>query len=198
MAPVMQMNKFPITIIRPLCLVNENDVEKYAPLLIRRLDDEQKKKVMGFYNLPDKYAFGEMLTDIMYTIPKIWFAERVSRGKSRVYVFRYDYYTKILEQLGLYCCHVAELLPLFEIKTLPFGALYQGNEAEIREIGTRMRRWWGAFARTGCPHVEGQVEWKPYTEEERNTMVINLEDALVVDAEKSVRDRYEGFNRILV
>ena len=30
MAPVMQMNKFPITIIRPLCLVNENDVEKYA------------------------------------------------------------------------------------------------------------------------------------------------------------------------
>jgi tRNA(Ile)-lysidine synthetase-like protein len=30
MAPVMSMDKFPITIIRPLCLVNENDVEKYA------------------------------------------------------------------------------------------------------------------------------------------------------------------------
>ena len=30
MAPVMIMDKFPISIIRPLCLVNENDVEEYA------------------------------------------------------------------------------------------------------------------------------------------------------------------------
>ena len=30
MAPVMAMEKFPITIIRPLCLVNENDVAEYA------------------------------------------------------------------------------------------------------------------------------------------------------------------------
>ena len=30
MAPVMQMDKFPISIIRPLCMVNENDVEAYA------------------------------------------------------------------------------------------------------------------------------------------------------------------------
>ena len=30
MAPVMAMEKFPITIIRPLCLVNENNVEEYA------------------------------------------------------------------------------------------------------------------------------------------------------------------------
>ena len=30
MAPVMQMEKFPITVIRPLCLVNENDIEAYA------------------------------------------------------------------------------------------------------------------------------------------------------------------------
>ena len=30
MAPVMSMDKFQMTIIRPLCLVNENDVEQYA------------------------------------------------------------------------------------------------------------------------------------------------------------------------
>ena len=30
MAPIMQMEKFPISVIRPLCLVNENDVEEYA------------------------------------------------------------------------------------------------------------------------------------------------------------------------
>ena len=30
MSPVMTMEKFPISIIRPLCLVNESDVEEYA------------------------------------------------------------------------------------------------------------------------------------------------------------------------
>lgn len=30
MPPVMKMEKFPITVIRPLCLVNEKDVEEYA------------------------------------------------------------------------------------------------------------------------------------------------------------------------
>ena len=32
MAPVMSMDKFEMTIIRPLCLVNENDVEEYAKI----------------------------------------------------------------------------------------------------------------------------------------------------------------------
>jgi len=174
------------------------DPAKFAPLVVQRLSPEKQAQVLGYYDLPDKYAFGELLTDIMYTFPKIRFAERVSRGKSEVYLFRFDYYTKILEQLGLYCCHVTELLALFEVKTEPFGSLYKGNEKEIREIGDRMRRWWGAFAHTGNPNVEGQAEWKPYTEQERNTMVINLEDELVVDAEKLIRDRFEGFDRILI
>ncbi len=32
MAPLMQMRKFPISVIRPLCLVNEKDIARYAQL----------------------------------------------------------------------------------------------------------------------------------------------------------------------
>lgn len=32
MAPLMQMRKFPISVIRPLCLVNENNIARYAQL----------------------------------------------------------------------------------------------------------------------------------------------------------------------
>lgn len=32
MTPMMKMRKFPISVIRPLCLVNENDIMKYAAL----------------------------------------------------------------------------------------------------------------------------------------------------------------------
>ena len=40
-----------------------------------------------------------------------------------------------------------------------------------------MRRYWGAFAWTGVPQVEGQAEWKPYTEQARHTLVIDREDS---------------------
>lgn len=30
MTPIMKMNKFPLTIIRPLCLIKENDIETYS------------------------------------------------------------------------------------------------------------------------------------------------------------------------
>lgn len=32
MAPAMKMNKFPISIIRPLCTTNENDIEKFSQI----------------------------------------------------------------------------------------------------------------------------------------------------------------------
>ena len=53
MAPVMQMERFPIAIIRPLCLVNENNVEAYAiessfPAQIKNcpFENESNRKAM--------------------------------------------------------------------------------------------------------------------------------------------------------
>lgn len=175
------------------------DPAKYAPLTVRRLTPEQGERVLSYYpGLPQKAAFGELLTDVMYTFPKIRFAERLSRGGNQVYVYRSDYCTAVLKALGLYACHVSEMLPLFEIPTEPFRQLFAGSEDEVREVGTRMRRYWGAFARTGSPNADGLVRWKPYTEERRYTMVIDREDRLVEDAEAAVRERYSGFDRILI
>lgn len=175
------------------------DGEKYPPLLLRRLSPERREALLAHYpGLPGREAYGELLTDVMYAFPKIRFAERLSRGGNTVYVYRFDYYTSVLESLGLYACHVSELLPLFEFSTGPYQPLYQGSEAEVHIIGTRMRRYWGAFARTGAPEVPGQAEWKPYTEAERNTLIIDREDRLEVDPEREIRARYAGLDRVLI
>ena len=175
------------------------DPAKFAPLVLQRLDPEKQKQLLAHYpDLPSKAAFGELLTDVMYAFPKIRFAERLSRGKSQVYVYRFDYYTKVLEQYQLYACHVSELLPFFEFATAPFHQLFVGSEEEMRPIGTRMRRYWGAFARTGVPQADGQAEWKPYTEQERYTLVIDREDHLELDPEAQIRARYQGVDRVLI
>ena len=173
--------------------------EKFAPLVLQRLEPETREARLAHSpGLPDKTASGALLTDVMYAFPKIRFAERLSRGKSQVYVYRFDYYTKVLETYHLYACHVSELLPFFEVPTEPYCQLFAGSEEEMRPIGTRMRRYWGAFARTGVPAVPGQAEWKPYTEQERYTMVIDREDHLELDPEAEIRARYQGIDRVLI
>lgn len=175
------------------------DGEKYAPLLLQRLSKERQEALYACYpGLPERAVFGEMLTDVMYTLPKLRFAQRLSQGGNPVYVYRFDYYTAVLESLKLYACHVAELLPLFEVATPNFRPLFAGSEEVVREIGTRMHRYWGAFARSGSPSVPGLTEWKPYTEQSRSTLVIDREDRLEDDPEKEVRLRYEGLERLLI
>ncbi len=57
MAPVMQMEKFPITVIRPLCLTNENDVEKYAA----ESNFPQQIKNCPYENSTNRKAMKDML-----------------------------------------------------------------------------------------------------------------------------------------
>ena len=60
MAPVIKMEKFPITVIRPLCLVNENDVEAYA----KECSFPPQKKNCPYENDSNRKAMKEMLTHL--------------------------------------------------------------------------------------------------------------------------------------
>ncbi|MDR1735946.1 MAG: carboxylesterase family protein [Oscillospiraceae bacterium] len=176
-----------------------SDAETLTPRLLRRLTPDARGKLLANYpSLPSLPAFGELLTDVMYTFPKIRHAERLAAGGNAVYVYRFDYYTPVLEKLGLFACHVSEMLPLFEVKTDPFRQFYLGSEEEVHEIGTRMRAYWGNFARCGDPNGEGLAAWTPYTQDTRDTLVINKADKLVSDAEAEIRRRFEGLDRVLI
>ncbi len=60
MSPVMKMDKFPITVIRPLCLVNESDVEEYA---IKRAFPPQEKNC-PYENDSNRRAMKELLAHL--------------------------------------------------------------------------------------------------------------------------------------
>lgn len=60
MAPVMTMEKFPITIIRPLCLVNENDVEAYA----KKSNFPPQEKNCPYENSSNRKTMKELLAHL--------------------------------------------------------------------------------------------------------------------------------------
>lgn len=60
MSPVMEMNKFPITVIRPLCLVNESDVEIFA----QGEEFPPQKKNCPFENDSNRKTMKELLLQL--------------------------------------------------------------------------------------------------------------------------------------
>lgn len=115
-----------------------------------------------------------------------------------VYVYRYDYVAPVMKLMGLKACHVAEMIPLFDLKAKPYGTFTIGAGRTMKKIDTGMRRYWGAFAKYGAPDVPGLPEWKPYNERDRFTMVLDKEPRLVSDADARVRTRFDGIDRILI
>jgi para-nitrobenzyl esterase len=51
---------------------------------------------------------------------------------------------------------------------------------------------WATFARTGAPGAHGQPEWKPYTLEARETMIIDASCRLESDPETLERQLFES------
>ena len=60
MAPVMKMEKFPITVIRPLCLTNENDVVEYA----KESNFPKQIKSCPYENDSNRQAMKELLAHL--------------------------------------------------------------------------------------------------------------------------------------
>lgn len=175
----------------------DRDSVKLCNAALRNLTEHRRNTILADYSLPGKQGLADLLTDIMYTIPKLRLAEHLS-GKGNVYVYRYEYVSPVMRLMGLKACHVAEMIPLFDLKEKPYVTFGIGARGTLKKIGTRMRRYWGAFAHTGVPTVPGQAQWKPYDEKNRFTMVLGKTDKLIPDADEIVRRRFAGIDRILI
>ncbi len=167
--------------------------------LLRRLDEQKRREILERYpGLPSKQAFSDLLTDVMYTIPKLWFAEHYSQ-EGTVYVYRYDYSPFVMKLLGLRACHIAELFVLYELyKVKPYHILFLGSKRTAGDLGRRLRKYWGAFARSGDPNAAGLAQWKPYQEKDRYTMIFHRNDRLVADADQKNRQWYLTILKLLI
>lgn len=67
MAPMMQMRKFPIAVIRPLCLVNEGDIARYAQLA----KYPPQKKNCPYENSSNRRQMKELLAQLEQLNPEV-------------------------------------------------------------------------------------------------------------------------------
>ena len=133
----------------------------------------------------DDRAWG-VARDIGFRMPSIWFAEG-HRDVAPVYLYRFDFATPMLRLLRLGAAHATELPYVWgnlvagpKDPTFKLGGLKAG-----KAVSARMRRRWMSFAVDGKPSAPaGDPEWRPYRNEDRATLLIDAQDAVVDDLDR--------------
>ncbi len=126
--------------------------------------------------------------DVGFRMPSVWFAEGHDTV-APVYLYRFDWSTRLLRLLRLGAAHATELPYMWgnlvggpKDPTFKLGGLKDG-----RAVSQRMQRRWINFAKFGEPAAAGEPVWRPYRAEDRATLVIDKRDRVVTDLDRELR-----------
>jgi para-nitrobenzyl esterase len=71
--------------------------------------------------------------------------------------------------------------PTGSTRTTAVAEAHVGTGSDIQPMTACMMATWAAFARNGDPNNPTLPEWKPYTDADRHTMILNFDSRLAVD-----------------
>ncbi|GAB09696.1 putative carboxylesterase [Gordonia araii NBRC 100433] len=119
-----------------------------------------------------------MLGDSIFWGPAVPFVEGHAAAGNPTYVYRYDFSTKVLRASGFGATHATELFAVFGAFRTAIGAgLTVGDWRATGKLTRVIQGHWTTFARTGSP----ELQWSPYTSENRDLMVFDVHSRMVRD-----------------
>ena len=144
-------------------------------LVINGYGDELRKRITSKIEYPSNKAFITLSAERMYRYPATVFADRYSRC-SDLYFYRFDFMPFSVSILNSGILHATEVPIIFGrgIKAGPLEIKISYSRYAL-EIGARMRKWWGNFAKFGSPCPE----WEKYDPQKKAIMLIDKKDSIV-------------------
>ena len=144
-----------------------------------------RDQVLAAYRGVRRKARGlDIATDIGFRMPTLWAAA----GHSRVaptYLYRFDFSTPALRLLGIGAAHGTELPYVWGVLSAgPKDPTFKlGGRRAGEALSRRLLERWTTFARTGALGED----WPAYTEDGRDTLVIDREDRVEQDLDRALR-----------
>lgn len=129
--------------------------------------------------------------DIAFRMPTVWVADAHSRH-SPVFLYRFDWATRMLRVLTLGATHATELPYVFGNLSLgPADVTFRLGGRKIGEaLSERMQRRWTAFAHRGNPATDPSLAWPAFESQRRATLVIDAEDRIADDLDAELRQAW--------
>jgi len=141
---------------------------------------------------PRRRTPAEVSRDAGFRMPSIWLAEAHSRY-APTWMYRFDHATPLLKVTGIGATHAAELAYVFGSfaprgKDIVFG---MGGRPEALRVSARMQARWLAFAHGRSPDAEeAPVDWPPYEDAGRSTLIIDRDDVIEHDPDADIREAW--------
>lgn len=112
-------------------------------------------------------------------------AERkAAAGKAPVYMYRFAWYSPVSggRLRAMHCMDIP-----FVFDNVDRATVVLGDGRDRQALADRMSAAWVAFARTGDPNHKGLPNWRPFTADQRATMMFNTECKTVNDPYRDER-----------
>lgn len=136
-------------------------------------------------NLGERGAGMAAVGDALFLMPQVRLAEtQAEHAPTFTYLVRWK------SPVGggkLGSVHAGDLPLVFGTLTAPGAEHLIGNPDDVRGLSAAVRRWWGAFVRTGTPAADGLPAWPTYDSTARSTMVLDHAPAVESDPLRPVR-----------
>jgi para-nitrobenzyl esterase len=179
-------------------LVGNETVEVFKRPLRDRLGDAAMDQMIEAYReaRADRSlarAWVDIVSDFVFRVPVVRFAEAQARHATPTYVYRFDWASPVLGgQLG--AAHALELPFVWNRLDLPnMSTLLGPDVASLQPLATAMHETWVAFIKSGDPNGGGLPAWPRYDAERRPTMLIDRESRVVDDPAGSLRALWPEF-----
>jgi para-nitrobenzyl esterase len=134
---------------------------------------------------PPSEIYLAIKTDATYRANAIVQAERKDAQKAApvfMYLFAWE------EPSGRYkAAHVVDVPFVFNNVDRAPGLSGPNPDPRFFKLGRTTSTAWATFARTGKPGAPDLPDWKPYTVEDRQTMILNYDSALISDPRREDR-----------
>lgn len=145
--------------------------------------------IAAYSGLKPKVAGLGVARDVAFRMPTLWVADAHST-RAPVFVYRFDWATRMLRALRLGAAHATELPYVWG--NLVAGSrditFLLGGRADGADVSRRLMRRWTSFARTGVPHTdEVHPEWPGYHTGTRSVLVVDAQDRVVDDLDADLR-----------
>lgn len=116
-------------------------------------------------------------TDRMFRIPAIRTAECHLAHSRNVWMYRFDYPSPALDG-RLKACHSLDIPFVFGSYELPAMRRFCGTGSKVEKLSTFVMASYLAFAKTGNPNVDAELNWPTYDLESRATMTFDVRSSV--------------------
>lgn len=156
-----------------------------------RLDDAATDRLLAVYRAQHPGAsasqvFAFATSDFMYRLNNITGAEqKAKQAGAPVFMYEFAWESPALDG-RLMSPHTAEIP--FVFGHVEMAAAFTGHGPELQPLMQQVMKAWAGFARTGQPGHAGLPDWKPFTPDERWTMLLQRDCTLVNDPRGAERE----------